>query len=76
YKAVFSSNGKLVLNNNGLAKGNGGILKLRDNPIITTKPSQILILNDQSASFTVGARIYQETTNASATISEFNTSTN
>lgn len=76
YKAVFSSNGKLVLNNNGLAKGNGGILNLRDNPIITTKPSQILILNDQSASFTVGARIYQETTNASATISAFNTSTN
>ena len=77
YKAIFSpTSGKLVLNNNALAVGNKGILNLRNNPIKTQEPNQVLILNDQTASFTVGARIYQETTNASATITEFDTTAN
>jgi hypothetical protein len=69
YRAKFGPlSGKLVLNNTELNIGNRGILNLRQNPITTYKPNQTLILNDNSAVFTVGARIYQSSTNASANI--------
>jgi hypothetical protein len=69
YRAKFGPlSGKLVLNNAELNIGNRGILKLRENPIVTYKPNQVITLNDASAQFTLGARIYQDTSNASATI--------
>jgi hypothetical protein len=77
YRAKFStSSGKLVLNNASLGLGNKGIITLRENPIVTQKPTQTLILGDNSGSFTLGARIYQATTNASATIQSVITTTN
>jgi len=69
YRAKFSPlSGKLVVRNTGLGLGNGGILRLREDPIITYKPNQVLTLNNNTAIFSLGARIYQETTNASATV--------
>ena len=76
YRAKFGPlNGKLVLNNSELGVGNRGIVSLREDPVVTQKPTQTLILGDASGSFTVGARIYQATTNASATIQQLVTST-
>ena len=71
YRAKFGPlSGKLVLNNAELGIGNRGILRLRENPVITYRPNQTIILNDSSAQFTLGARIYQEVSNASGTIIE------
>jgi len=76
YRAQFGPlSGKLVLNNAELGVGNRGIVTLREDPIITQKPTQTLILSDTSGSYTIGARIYQATTNASATIQQVVTST-
>jgi hypothetical protein len=76
YRAQFGPlSGKLVLNNAELGVGNRGIVTLREDPIITQKPTQTLILSDASGSFTVGSRIYQATTNASATIQQLVTTT-
>ena len=76
YRAKFGPlGGKLVLNNAELGIGNRGIVSLREDPIVTQKPTQTLILGDASGSYTVGARIYQATTNASATIQQLVTST-
>jgi hypothetical protein len=69
YRAKFGPlSGKLVLNNTALGVGNRGILRLRPDPIITYKPDQTITLNDAAAVYTIGARIYQQTSNASATI--------
>jgi len=77
YRAKFGPlSGKLVLNNSELGIGNRGILRLRPEPIITYKPSQTIILNDNNANFTVGARIYQEISNASGTITSIDTVSN
>ena len=74
YRAKFTAtSGKAVFNNAPLALGNRGILELRPDPIITYKPDQTFVLNDSLASFTQGARIYQKTTNASATVKSINT---
>jgi len=77
YRAEFGPlNGTLVLNNASLGLQNGGVRILRENPIQTKQATQTLVLNDNTGSFTVGARIYQQTTNASATIQQFIESTN
>jgi hypothetical protein len=76
YRAKFGPlSGKLVLNNAELGVGNRGIVSLREDPVVTQKPTQTLILGDASGSYTVGARIYQATTNASATIQQLVTAT-
>jgi len=77
YRAKFGPlSGKLVMNNAELAVGNRGILRLRENPIITYKPNQVITLNDTSAQFTLGARIYQEVSNASGTVIEVDSNSN
>lgn len=74
YRAKFTSlSGQIVLNNAELGLGNNGIVELREDPIVTYKPDQTYTLNDNVAAFTVGARIFQKTTNASATIKSVNT---
>jgi hypothetical protein len=76
YRAKFGPlSGKLVLNNAPLGRGNRGIVQLRENPITTLSPSLTLILSTNTSSFTKGARIYQQTTNASATIQDIITNT-
>jgi hypothetical protein len=76
YRSKFGPlSGKLVLNNASLGRGNRGIIELREDPIITLSPTLSLILSSASSTFTPGARIYQQTTNASATIREFVTTT-
>lgn len=74
YRAEFSTApGKLALTNAVLGRGNGGIIALRNNPIRTKKADLTMTLMDDTPTFTLGARIYQKTTNASATILEMDT---
>ena len=63
-------NSKLVLNNTALARGNGGELNLRRDGIQTFTPELVLNLNSTTLPYTVGARIYQKTTNAEGTITK------
>ena len=77
YRAKFNTNGAMAtFTNSRLGLGNGGVLHLRNNPIQTHKPDQIFVLDGIGKTFTVGARIYQKTSNALATISAVNTVTN
>jgi hypothetical protein len=73
YRAEFVANrGTAIFNNAELGKGNGGIHNLIENPIETIKPSQQLLLpSGENYNFTVGARIVQSPSGASATIKEF-----
>lgn len=73
YRADFIANrGTAIFNNAELGKGNGGIHNLIENPIQTIKPSQQLVLPvGQNYDFTIGARIVQSPSGASATIKEF-----
>jgi hypothetical protein len=76
YRAKFGPlSGKLVLNNAALGVGNRGIITLRENPIKSLSPSMTLILSTSTSNFTIGARIYQAITNASATIKSVVTTT-
>ena len=65
HKAEFAENstGTAVFNNSQLAIGNGGISRLRHNPIETLKPQLKIILSDHVANFTIGAEITQTDTN-------------
>ena len=65
HKAEFTMNkvGTAVFNNSELALGNGGISRLRHNPIETLKPQLKIILSDHIANFTIGAEITQTDTN-------------
>ena len=73
YRAKFNQmQGTAILNNAELGKGNGGIHNLIENPILTLKPTQVLSLpQGQNFNFTIGARITQSPSGASATIKEF-----
>jgi len=74
YRANFdTAGGKLALNNSPLGEGNRGIITLRENPITTKKANLTLTLQDDTPTFTLGARIYQKTSNASGTVIEMNT---
>ena len=75
YRAEFDTSGqsRLTLNNTDLELGNGGKLQLRSNPIETFAPELQMVLNG-TQSMTVGARIYQKTTLAEATVSAIDTS--
>ena len=74
YRAEFSNQpGTITFNNTDQGKGNGGIHKLIDNPIQTIKPKMVLTLPlGVNHTFTIGARLKQETTNAQATVFDFN----
>ena len=64
--------GTAMLNNAELGRGNGGIKQLIENPILTLKPTQQLSLpTGNNYNFTIGARIQQQPSGASATIKEF-----
>ena len=65
HKAEFTPNstGTAVFNNAELAIGNGGISRLRANPIETLKPQLKIILSDHVANFTIGAELTQTDTN-------------
>ena len=71
----ITSNSRVVLNNSTLARGNGGTLNLRRDPVETFTPELVLSLNSTTLPYTVGARIYQKTTNAEGTISKVDTLT-
>lgn len=74
YRANFdTTGGKLTLNNAALGEGNKGIINLRENPIQTKKANLTLTLQDDTPTFTLGARIYQKTSNASGTVIQMNT---
>ena len=53
-------------------QGNGGTHNLIENPILTIKPKQTLLLpSGQNYNFTIGARVLQSPSGASGTITEF-----
>ena len=73
YRAEFTASlGTAIFNNADLGKGNGGIHNLIENPILTIKPKQTLLLPaGQNYNFTIGARVLQSPSGASGTITEF-----
>jgi len=73
YRANFTSmTGTAMMNNAELGRGNGGTKNLIENPILTLKPTQQLTLpSGNNYNFTIGARIVQQPSGASATIKEF-----
>ena len=73
YRAQFTAtSGSAILKNAELGRGNRGIHNLVENPILTIKPKQVLNLPaGQNFNFTIGARITQTPSGASATIKEF-----
>ena len=78
YRAKFdpSVTGTLILNNSDLDIGNDGIVDLEQDSIETLSPKLDLTMNSNSLPFTLGARIYQKTSNAEATIDKITTGTN
>ena len=69
-RAEFATNlnSSIVLNNSALDRGNGGKLNLRRDAIQTFTPELVLTLNSTTLPYTEGARVYQKTTLAEATI--------
>ena len=77
YRANFTeTSGTVVLNNTPQGKGNNGIHRLIDNPIQTLKPKIVFTAGPAATqyTFTVGARLLQETSGAAATVVETTTS--
>tara|TARA_B100002019_G_scaffold104602_1_gene89984 strand:- start:3201 stop:10820 length:7620 start_codon:yes stop_codon:yes gene_type:complete len=77
YRANFTqTSGTVVLNNTPQGKGNNGIHRLIDNPIQTIKPKLVLSTAPAATqyTFTVGARILQETSGSEATVVSTTTS--
>ena len=70
YRAEFNTatNSRVVLNNIDLKRGNGGVIRLRNDAIETFIPELQLVLDSTTVPFTVGARIYQKTSLAQGTI--------
>ena len=73
YRAEFTSTlGTAIVNNADLGKGNGGIHNMIENPILTIKPKQQLLLSvGETYNFTIGARVVQSPSGATGTITEF-----
>ena len=77
YRANFTqSTGTVALNNTPQGKGNNGIHRLIDNPIQTIKPKLVLSLgpNATQYTFSLGARLLQQTSAAQATVVSTTTS--
>ncbi len=75
YRCDFTpTSGQAMFNNCTLGRGNGGVHNLIENPILTLRPKQVLSLpNAFSGSYTVGARILQDPSNAQGTVVEWDT---
>ena len=73
YRAKYTATtGTAILNNGELGEGNGGIHRLIENPILTIKPKQTLSLPaGNNYNFTIGAKVVQQPSGASGTITEF-----
>lgn len=78
YRAEFTSlEGNAIFENAELGLGNKGIHNLIENPIETLKPTQQLVLSiGTNNTYTVGARLTQSPSGASATIKEFDAVSN
>ena len=76
-RASFDTSGGIArFYNAELGIGNAGTHELVTNPIQTLKPKQVLTLaTGTNYTLSVGARIYQKTTNAQGTITAFNGTT-
>ena len=77
YRANFTqSTGTVALNNTPQGKGNNGIHRLIDNPIQTIKPKLVLSLGPAATQYTfsLGARLLQQTSAAQATVVSTTTS--
>ena len=77
YRANFTeTSGTVALNNAPQGKGNNGIHRLIDNPIQTIKPKLVLTAGPTSTQYTfsIGARLLQETSGAEATVVSSTTS--
>ena len=77
YRANFTSTtGTVALNNTPQGKGNNGIHRLIDNPIQTIKPKLVLSAGPAATQYTfsIGARLLQETSGAQATVVSSTTS--
>lgn len=70
YRAEFdtTTQSTIVMNNSELDIGNGGKLRLANDPIKTFQPELLLIMNSTTLPYTIGARVYQKTTLAEGTI--------
>lgn len=70
YKAKFDTGvtSSVVLNNAALDIGNKGKIKLSPDAITTVMPKLPLVMNSSSLTYTIGARLKQETTLAQGTI--------
>ena len=78
YRAVFdtTAGGVVKFENAELGIANAGSHTLVENPIQTLKPQQVLTLaTGTNYTISVGARLYQETTLAEATVTAFNSTT-
>jgi Domain of unknown function (DUF4815) len=75
YRAKFNTNtGSVIFNNSELGIGNGGIAKLAENSIRTINPKRVINLpTGNTYSYTIGARLIQEPSNAEATVVSFST---
>ncbi len=79
YRAQFDTSvtGRAIFNNTKLGLANDGILSLVNNSVTTIKPKQLITLpTGTSYNFTVGARIIQTPSTASATVVEFDAAAN
>ena len=77
YRANFTqTSGTVALNNAPQGRGNNGIHNLIDNPIQTIKPKLVLSVGLAASQYTysIGARLLQETSNAEATVVSSTTS--
>ena len=77
YRAEFTATtGTVALENTPQGKGNNGIHKLIENPIQTIKPKLVLSAGPNATQYTFsqGARLLQETSNAKGSVVETTTS--
>ena len=77
YRANFTqSTGTVALNNTPQGKGNNGIHRFDSNPIQTIKPKLVLSLGPAATQYTfsLGARLLQQTSSAQATVVSTTTS--
>jgi len=73
YKANYTSlTGTVTLENVEMGETNGGYTQLRNNPLVTIQPEQVLTLPaGTNNTYTVGARLKQTPSNAEGTVVEF-----
>ena len=77
YKANFTSpTGTVTLDNVSMGETNGGFTTLKNNPLVTIQPEQVLSLPaGTNNSYTIGARLKQSPSNAEGTVVAFDSTT-